>query len=242
MCDGYELRASTETIDEAAQAQVVPVHRTSVGVNPKLGIPGTHEEGGLFEKFYYNSGHKIFAVLNSKLVYQFVLQSYHSDKAVRSIVIAITTLVTGYHAEGGNALVTLPPSEFTLRQYHKGLQWHRKSMVDDPGRPTELTLIACLLLTVFEFIRCQWTNAYMHYHSGLKILKRATTPSRGLSSLIEAIHCAFSGVDGRAALCYYVEPGKLFQYLLYQKYLDRIQGPRNTVSVAKPLKTSPFSF
>ena len=208
MCNGYELRASTETINEAAQAQVVPVHRTSIVVNPKLGIPGSHEEGGLFEKFYYNSGRKIFAALNSELVYQSVLQSYHSDKAVRSIVIAISALVTGHQAEGWDARLTLPPSDFTLRQYHKGLQWLRKLMVDDPGRPTELTLIACLLLTVFEFIRCQWINSHTHYHSGLKILRRETASSRGLSPLMEAIHRAFSGIDRRAALWYYVEPGR----------------------------------
>lgn len=202
---------SVETIHEAAQAQVVPRYRTSVVINPRLGIPGTHEEGELFEKFYYSSGRRISAVLNSKLVYQLVLQSYHSDKAVRSIVIAITALVTDHQVEGGKALLTLPPSEFTLRQYHKGLQWLRKLIFDDPGRPTELTLISCLLLAIFEFIRCHWTNSYMHYHSGLKILNRETTPSRGLSLPKEEIVRAFNGVDRRAALWYYVEPGKLYQ-------------------------------
>lgn len=209
MCDGYELRASIETINEAAQAQVVPGHRASVDINPRLGIPGTHEEDRLFEKFIHSSGRRISAVLDSKLVYQLVLQNYHSDKAVRSIVIAITALVTGYEAEGGNGLLTKPASEFTLRQYHKGLQWLRKLIVDDPGRPTELTLISCLLLTIFEFIRCHWTNSCMHCHSGLKILKRETSPSRSLSHPKEEILHAFSGVDRRAALWYYIEPSKL---------------------------------
>ena len=202
---------SVKTINDAAQAQVVLRHRTSVVINPRLGIPGTHEEGGLFEKFYYSSGRKISAVLNSKLVYQLVLQSYHSDKAVRSIVIAITALVTGYQAEDGNGLLTLPPSDFTLKQYHKGLQWLRKLIVDDPSRPTELTLVSCLLLTIFEFIRCHWSNSYMHYHSGLKILNRETSPSRRLSPLKEEIVRAFDGVDRRAALWFYVQPGKLYQ-------------------------------
>ena len=211
ICDGYELRASIETTNEAARAQVVPRYPISVVVNPSLGIPGTHEESELFEKFYYSSGHRISVVLNSKLVYQLVLQTYHSDKAVRSIVIAITALITGYQAEAANGLPTQPASQFTLRHYHKGLQWLQKLIADDPGRPTELTIISSLLLAIFEFLRCHWTNSYMHFHSGLKILKRETSPSRGLSPLKEEIHRSFSGIDRRAALWYYIEPGKLHQ-------------------------------
>ena len=84
VCDGYEPRASIETANGAARAKVVPGYPTSVTVNPSLGISGTQEESGLFENFYYWSGRRISVVLNSKLVYQLVLQTYHSDKAVRS--------------------------------------------------------------------------------------------------------------------------------------------------------------
>ena len=125
------------------------------------------------------------------------------------MVIAITALVTGYQAEGANGLLTQPASEFTLRQYHKGLQWLQKLIADDPSRPTELTLISSLLLTVFEFMRCQWTNSYIHCHSGLRILKRETSPTQGFSPLKEEILRSFSGIDQRAALWYYLEPGKL---------------------------------
>ena len=211
MCDGYRLRASTETTNAAAQAQVVPGHPPSVGVNPRLGLPATHEEDGLFGRFYYFSGRRISAVMNSKLVYQLVLQTYHSDKAVSSIVIAITALVTGYQAKTENGLLTQPASEFTLIQYHKGLQWLQKLLIDNPGRPTELTLISCLLLTIFEFLQCHWTNAYIHCHSGLRILKREISASRGLTPLNEEILRAFSGIDPRAALWYYIEPGKSHQ-------------------------------
>ena len=184
---------------------------TSIGINPSLEIPGTQEESGLFERFYYSSGHRISAVLNSELVYQLVLQTYHSDKAVRSIVIAITALVTGYQAGGAKGVLTQPASEFTLRQYHKGLQWLQKLIVDDPSRPTELTLISSLLLTIFEFMRCQWINSYMHCHSGLKILRREISPTGRFSPLKEEIRRSFSGIDRRAALWYYIEPDKSHQ-------------------------------
>ena len=191
---------------------MIPHYPRSVVVNPSLGIPGTPEESGLFEKFYYSSGHRISLLLNSKLVYQLILQTYHSDKAVRSIVIAITALVTGYRTEGANGLFTRPASEFTLRHYHKSLQWLQKLIVDDPGRPTELTIISSMLLAIFEFMRCQWTNSYMHCHNGLRILKTQTSSSRGFSPLKEEILRCFSGFDRRAALWYYIEPGKLHQH------------------------------
>ena len=211
MCDGYELRARSTSTNEATRAQVVSRQPTSIGVNPRLGIPGTQEESGLFERFYYSSGHRISAVLNSELVYQLVLQTYHSDKAVRSIVIAITALVTGYQAEGAKGVLTQPASQFTLRKYHQGLQWLQKLIVDDPSRPTELTLISSLLLTVFEFMRCQWINSYIHCQSGLKILRREVSPTGRFSPLKEEIRRSFSGIDRRAALWYYIEPGKSHQ-------------------------------
>ncbi len=211
MCDGYGLRASIETTNEAARAQVVPGHPTSVMLNPRLGIPGTHEESGLFEDFYYSCGRKISDVLHLKLAHDFVLQTYHSDKAVRSVVIAITALTTGYQAEAGNGLFTQPASEFTLRQYHKSLQWLQKLIVDDPGRPIELTLVSCLLLACFEFMRGDCINSYIHCHSGLKILRRETTPSQGLSPLKKEILYALSGIDRRTALWYYVDPDTLHQ-------------------------------
>ena len=211
MCDDYGFRASIQTIKEAIRPQVVTGIPTPIVVNPRPEFPETHEECGLFENFYYSCGRVLSDALKLKLAKQFVLQSYQSDKAVRSIVIAITALDTGYQAEAGNGLCIQHASDFTLRQYHKSLQWLRKLMIDDPGRPIELTLISCLLLACFEFMRGDCINSYIHCHSGLKILRRETTPSQCLSPLKSEILRAFSGLDRRAALGYYLEPNTLYQ-------------------------------
>lgn len=195
VCDGYSAKKSIPQPVKKTATRIVPVRAMSIGLTPDIGIKGTDKERLCFEFFYRFTGCKAAAIMDLQVTHQFILQACHFDRAVLSAVVALGYLGQRYMCDKrmipGNARNKLI-DDYAHLQYCRTLKCLRGLISGDPNRPTELTVISCYLLVVFEFLRGDYMTAMVHVRSGFNILRQGAGSLQSMTSLKQELFRVFS--------------------------------------------------
>ncbi|KAL2058580.1 hypothetical protein ABVK25_001308 [Lepraria finkii] len=82
--------------------------------------------------------------------------------------------------------------DYAHLQYCRTLKCLRGLISGDPNRPTELTVISCYLLVVFEFLRGDYMTAMVHVRCGFNILRQGAGSLQSMTSLKQELFRVFS--------------------------------------------------
>lgn len=108
-----------------------------------------------------------------------ILQSSHSNDAVRSAVIALGSITERHQV---NSILAFDQEqantyhEFAQAQYHHALKQLREQIANAPHCSENLAVISCFLFTLFEFMQGNDTASMVHLRSGLNMLRRQDGP------------------------------------------------------------------
>ena len=144
-----------------------------------VGFTGTDQERRGFEYFRWETTPHIGGALNLDRVHRLILQSSHSNAAVRSAVIALGSITEQLQV---NSILIFDKAhsnnhhEFAQTQYRQALKQLREQIANDPHRSKDLTMISCFMFTLFEFLQGNDTSSMVHLRSGLKILRQQHGP------------------------------------------------------------------
>ena len=201
VCDGYPAKKIIPQPVKKTATRIVPARAMSIALTPDMGIKGTDKERLCFEFFYSVTGWKVAAIMDLQVTHQFILQACHFDRAVLSAVVALGYLGQRSRYDNrmipGNAMNELI-DDYAHLQYCRTLKYLRGLISDDPNRPTELTVISCYLLVVFEFLRGDYMTAMVHVKSGFNILRQRAGSLQSMSSLKQELFRVFSVGNIRA--------------------------------------------
>lgn len=180
MCDGYlpeKPRISAAIFHKKAQTsstELIPIAPT-----PSVGITGTNRERRGFAYFCWETGQDIGQALKLDLAYRLILQTSHSNPAVRCAVVALGSIGERLHI---NNVLTLENKqanschEFAQVQYCKALKHLREQIINDPRHSEDLAIILCFLFILFDFLQGNDTASMVHLRSGLNMLRRQDGP------------------------------------------------------------------
>ena len=219
VCDGYSAKKSIPQPAKKTATRIVPARAMSIAFTPEMGIKGTDKERLCFEFFYSITGRKAAAVMDLQVTHQFILQACHFDRAVLSAVVALGYLGQRCRCDNrvipGNARNELI-DDYAHLQYCRTLKCLRGLISDDPNRPTELTVISCYLLVVFECLRGNSMTAMVHVRNGFNILHQGAGSLQSMTSLKQELFRVFSIGDIQAPPAR--QPSKA------DRYFDTYQG------------------
>ena len=150
--------------------EAVPLSRT-----PTMGISATDQEHRGFEYFCWKTGQDIGHAWNLDLAHRLILQTSHSNPAVRSAVIAVGSIVEQV------PILTLENEhnscdEFAQGEYCKALKHLREQIVDDPIHSQDLAIITCFLFTLCDLLQGNDTASMVHLRSGLNMIRQHDGP------------------------------------------------------------------
>lgn len=160
--------------DQSSSAQGILFTST-----PYLGFTGTDQERRDFEYFLWETKQTVGQALNLDHTHMLILQSSHSNDAVRSAVIALGSITERHQV---NSILAFDQEqantyhEFAQAQYHHALKQLREQIANAPHCSENLAVISCFLFTLFEFMQGNDTASMVHLRSGLNMLRRQDGP------------------------------------------------------------------
>ncbi|KAL8937354.1 MAG: hypothetical protein Q9211_003729 [Gyalolechia sp. 1 TL-2023] len=214
-CDGYNTSASPLPAVKASSTG----WGTTV-TDPKLNIitpsawNGSLDELQAFDYFRVQTAEDLAYSLNASLE-TLVLQTSHYYEAIKHAAIALGALEHTIRINSSLPTGTssaLWRHQFANRQYYTAVNLLRKDMGRDDRDSVNLTLIACFLFTVFEFLQGNDPAAATHLRCGLNILCRQllmptdghadakTSPTVKRNNLQSEITCIFATINSQANL------------------------------------------
>lgn len=146
---------------------------------PYLGFTGTDQERRGFEYFRWETEQQVGQALNLDHAHRLILQSSHSNDAVRSAVIALGSITEQHQV---NSILAFDQEqannyhEFAQAQYYHALKQLREQIANAPHCSENLAIISCFLFTLFEFMQGNDTASMVHLRSGLNMLRRQVGP------------------------------------------------------------------
>ena len=145
----------------------------SIRKNPSVDLPGSSPERRAFYFFSNQTGAALTQGFVSNIWSRLVLQTSHFDPVVKTIATAMGALnerfqindVSTTDNEQANAL-----HEFAMIQYTKAAARLRHQIGNEAQHDIELTLIACLMFVLFDFIQGDDERSMLHLRTGLALL------------------------------------------------------------------------
>jgi len=139
-----------------------------------VGIPGTYRERRAF--FYYRNetGHKLAVALNQGVVHQVVLQTSHTNPAIRHAAVALGSIGERFAINETTTETNLQANqqhELACLHYCKAIEHLRRQMVYLDDGAVDFVVILSFMFLVFEFLRGNDEAALAHLRSGLGIIK-----------------------------------------------------------------------
>lgn len=131
------------------------------------------EELRSFDFFQGRVGPSLAKTLGWSCLDRLIFQLSHHDSALRSSALALSSLMERLHI---NCLLNTTSHLANIRheiassQYNKALNQLRRSIERPTCQNLGASLLTCLLLTIFEFLRGHDVAALIHLRSGLAIL------------------------------------------------------------------------
>ena len=117
--------------------------------------------------------------MNLDLAHKFILQSSHSNTAVRSAIIALGSLAEQLQLNSNLPFGKQQVNEchgFAQAQYCQALKQLRAQIANDPRRSESQAIISCFLFTLFEFLQGNDTVSMVHIRSGLNMIRHQDGP------------------------------------------------------------------
>ena len=146
---------------------------------PYLGFTGTDQERRGFEYFRWETEQQVGQALNLDHAHRLILQSGHSNDAVRSAIIALGSITEQHQV---NSILAFDQEqannyhEFAQAQYYHALKQLREQIANAPHCSENLAIVSCFLFTLFEFMQGNDTASMVHLRSGLNMLRRQVGP------------------------------------------------------------------
>ena len=152
----------------------------SIPPTPSLAFSGTDQERRGFEYFCWETEAEIGHALNLDLAHKFILQSSHSNNAVRSAIIALGSLAEHLQVNSNLPFHKQQASSrchgFAQAQYGQALKQLRAQIANDPRHSESLAIVSCFLFTLFEFLQGNDTLSMVHIRSGLNMIRHQDGP------------------------------------------------------------------
>lgn len=143
----------------------------------------SEQEWRCFEVFRTRSATELSSFFDSDFWCSVVLQISYTEPTIRHSMIALGSLYeTCFHSEGTLVSGKAEHSrQYALEQCNKAISLLKQHLSTKGFTSTEVTLLSCLLLTLFETFQGNYESMLAHLASGLKILRscspKAFTPS-----------------------------------------------------------------
>ncbi|EED13611.1 conserved hypothetical protein [Talaromyces stipitatus ATCC 10500] len=208
-CDGYdEIRLShpgrgkrssnSNNVNKSAIATIRTEPSLSIR-RIETALPGTNsEERRGFAYFQCWTVPKMSGFFDTQLWHSLVLPMSYSERAVTHAVVALSALHEDIEARGvplSRAELTNRQQRFALEQYTRALSALNARRHSNDPKLQEVILTCCLLFVVFELLRGQYNDAFVHLHQGLSLVKEYIESCLSETMLRLHLQSAFFGVD-----------------------------------------------
>ena len=194
----HKARSSLATLQR--KGQISSTGLVSIPPTPSGAFSGTDAERRGFEYFCWETEPEIGQALNLDIAHKFILQSSHSNTAVRSAIIALGSLAEYLQLNSNLPFGKQQVSKchgFAQAHYCQAIKQLRAQIANDPRRSESLAIVSCFLFTLFEFLQGNDTVSMVHIRSGLDMIRHQDGPPDLLRQ--ELLHI-FSTMEIQATL------------------------------------------
>ncbi|KAL3496545.1 hypothetical protein BJX62DRAFT_193473 [Aspergillus germanicus] len=208
-CDGYDAQRLPPKLKEA-QKQMENAHLGPSGLSTGLNWAMTSDERRCLSYFQFHTVPTLLEFFDSALWQKLVLEMSRSEPPVYHATVALSAIHQNSE-ENGMPLATPvtkaenPWHQFAEDQLARSIKLINQRRTSQDPRLREVILVCCLLFVLADLLRGFYENAFVHLHSGLRILKDlqftgpVVNPSSHQSLVEQCIVAAFAHLDILAA-------------------------------------------
>ena len=174
ICDGYAKSGEKQSVEVPSLLHEKVALQTLTTISDShFQLLKTEDDRKCFHFFQYDTRQQVNHAFGSATqAHRLMLQASHSNASICHIVVALGSL--GQHLHG-NDMADQPKGSLLLfsdEKYVKAIAQLRDDIGKASSPSTELILISCFLLTLFDFLRGKDVAARVHMQAGMNILRQ----------------------------------------------------------------------
>ena len=176
-CDGYGNRGGKRQADVPSMlySKIYGVSSAAI-TNFHLSSLNSGAERRYYDYFQCKTRQQIYDTFEgSTRVHQLILQASFFNSSIKHTAIALGSLseyLADFKTISQDRGQERQRLQYADTQYVKGISQLQKDMTATSQPPSEVVLISCLLLSLFDSLRGEATNGLVHLAAGIDILRR----------------------------------------------------------------------